>query len=202
MSSTNRKNAKARHVSDYYVTPKKDIRDFFSHWLEDLEDDFLSVKHNLDNLIWLDPCAGGDEKNDMSYPAVLINDIGTPPANITTYDIREDSRADNIDDFLLTDFEDNFDIVISNPPFNLAEQFIRRSLEAVQPEGYVIMLLRLNFLGSKARKTFWDTYPPQYIYVHHKRLSFTENGATDSIEYAHFVWQKGNYPSHAKLKVI
>lgn len=55
------------------------------------------------------------------------------------------------------------------------------------------MLLRLNFLGSKQRKEFWDKFPPKWIYVHHKRMSFTDNGATDSIEYAHFVWRVGEY---------
>lgn len=29
-----------------------------------------------------------------------------------------------------------------------------------------------------------------------------QNGSTDSIEYAHFVWQKGNNPKFTKLKVI
>ena len=34
---------------------------------------------------------------------------------------------------------------------------------------------------------------PKYIFVHHQRMSFTEDKKTDSIEYAHFVWQKREY---------
>lgn len=202
MSSTNRTNASERHVSDYYVTPQQDITLFFSEWLEDLEEDFLSVKHNLDNLIWLDPCAGGDEKNEMSYPAVIIKAIGTPKENVKTIDIREDSRAEKKGNFLEMNFTEEYDIVITNPPFNLAQEIIEKSLSVTQEGGYVIMLLRLNFLGSKARKPFWEKYPPKYIYVHHKRISFKEDGGTDSIEYAHFVWQKGQSPKQALLRVI
>jgi len=64
------------------------------------------------------------------------------------------------------------------------------------------MLLRLNFLGSKSRKPFWDQYPAHRIYVHHKRMSFTDNGATDSIEYAHFIWKVGKSDQDTKLYVI
>ncbi len=64
------------------------------------------------------------------------------------------------------------------------------------------MLLRLNFLGSISRFEFFKKYMPKYIYVHHKRIAFTDNGKTDSIEYAHFVWHKNNYPKFAQLKVI
>lgn len=206
MSSTNRTNASERHISDYYITPTKDIVDFFTHWVRDIQnsdmDDFLSVSHNLNNLVWLDPCAGGDATHDMSYPSVIINELGTSPENISTLDIRPDSRADVICDFLHFPKMMEYDIVITNPPFNIALEIIQKSFEVVQTGGYVIMLLRLNFLGSKSRKPFFDKYPPMYVYVHHKRMSFTENGATDSIEYAHFVWKKGYTPEHTLLKVI
>ena len=43
---------------------------------------------------------------------------------------------------------------------------------------------------------------PEYIFVHHKRMSFIEGGGTDSVAYAHYVWRKGYYPEFAKIKVI
>ena len=64
------------------------------------------------------------------------------------------------------------------------------------------MLLRLNFLETKARKEFFDKFMPEYIFVHHKRMSFIEGGGTDSVAYAHYVWRKGYYPEFAKIKVI
>ena len=62
--------------------------------------------------------------------------------------------------------------------------------------------LRLNFFESKQRKPFWDKFMPRYVFVHHKRIGFIEGGGTDSIEYAHFCWQKGNYPKFCELKII
>lgn len=43
---------------------------------------------------------------------------------------------------------------------------------------------------------------PKYCYVHHKRMGFTDDGKTDSIEYAHFVWQKGVSWAYTRLYLI
>lgn len=184
MSSTNRKNASERHVSDYYVTPIKDVRDFIREW-GGLTDDMLI----------LDPCAGGDVTHEMSYPTALNRAIDT-------IDIREDSLAEVKGDFLTMDIEKKYDLVITNPPFNLAQEIIEKAHEVTKEGGHIVMLLRLNFLGSKARKAFWEKYPPYQIFVHHRRMSFQDDGGTDSIEYAHFVWKKGVSPDFAQLRII
>ncbi len=64
------------------------------------------------------------------------------------------------------------------------------------------MLLRLNFFESKKRKEFFDKHMPEYSIVHHKRISFTPDGKTDSICYQHCIWRKNYNPEYAKLKVI
>jgi len=187
MSSTKRGND--RHVSDYYVTPVGDICHFF--------DEYLKVDpHGLDGII-LDPCAGGDNTNPMSYPEALKR----YNSDVRTVDIREDSLADIKGDYLSTQLEFQPNVIITNPPFFLAEEIIRKSLMDVVDNGYVIMLLRLNFYGSRKRKPFFETYMPKYSFVHHKRISFT-GGATDSIEYQHCVWQKGYTNNFTILRVI
>ncbi len=84
-----------------------------------------------------------------------------------------------------------------------------------------MFLLRLNFFGSKERKSFMQTNPPQRCYVHSKRMSFVTEDVrrrviaeakaagkkpkglgTDSIEYAHMVWQKGLKNRVTVLRVI
>ena len=196
MSSTNRKNAKERHKSDYYVTPQKCIKDFLDAFLEDKK------SLSLDELLILDPCAGGDSQHPMSYPEVLIRDFGVKPLYLTTVDIREDSLAQWKGDFLRGSSGLDYDLIITNPPFNLAKEFITKSLEYVPDGGYVIMLLRLNFLGSKARKQFLIDHMPKYIYVHNRRMSFTDDGKTDSIEYMHAVWEKGYHPKYSLTRII
>jgi|SRR3972149_971096 len=83
------------------------------------------------------------------------------------------------------------DIIITNPPYSLALDFITKSLEIVKPGGLVIMLLRLSFLESKKRKEFHQYNPVDSIYVLSERPSFTGDG-TDACSYAWFVWRRGN----------
>lgn len=197
MSSTNRHNAEKRHVADYYVTPVKDIMTFLGA---------LDEEVSLD--IWdktiLDPCAGGDPTHPMSYPNALKEYYAIPDDHniIKTIDIREDSLAETKANYIETELDYKPFLVISNPPFNQAMKFIKKALDDVEDGGYVAMLLRLNFLETKARKEFFDNYMPTWIFVHHKRMSFTDQGGTDSVAYCHMVWKKNDYPKFAKIRVI
>jgi hypothetical protein len=188
LSSTNR--GAARNKEDYYRTPIPEIEKFIAA--------FIDAGYHFNHLRILDPCAGGDEQHPMSYPEALKKH--TP--NITTIDIREDSRAQLKVDYLRTDCTDIFDVIITNPPFSIAIDIIKKALDDVKDGGLVIMLLRLNFFGSKDRKPFWDKNMPEYCFVHHKRIGFTDDGKTDSIEYCHMVWRKGHHPKYTKLTVI
>lgn len=201
MSSTNR--GYERHKTDYYVTPLSPIKDFLSEFLLDCEDEeiegWYSISQRPDRLLWLDPCAGGDTSHPMSYPTVLEDTFGVTPETI---DIRPDSLAETKADYLTTKLKYKPNIIITNPPFYLAKEIIIKALEDVAENGFVIMLLRLNFFGSKERKKFFEKYMPIRAYVHSRRFSFTNGKKTDSIEYMHAVWQKGNYPEYTKIKII
>ena len=192
MSSTNR--STTRHPNDYYVTPITPIKDFLSAFSE-VENIF-----SLKDLSILDPCSGGDKINPMSYPSALI-ESGVSACDILTVDVREDSLADIKGDFLELD-QGEFDVVISNPPFKLAKEFIEKSLQQTKEGGFVIMLLRLNFFETKGRKPFFDKQMPKYAFVHHKRMSFTDDGKTDSVAYMHCIWEKGYYPDATELRII
>ncbi|PYG88485.1 hypothetical protein LY28_01334 [Ruminiclostridium sufflavum DSM 19573] len=189
MSSTNR--SMVRNEADYYRTPVIEIERFL------IEFNKLYGYHlNYGNI--LDPCAGGDEEHTMSYPEA----IKAYNNDITTIDIREDSRADIKADYLETDCFGKYDLIITNPPFCIALDIIKKALDDVKDGGLVVMLLRLNYYGSKDRKPFWNNFMPEHCFVHHKRIGFTDNGKTDSIEYCHMVWRKSYYPDYTKLKVI
>jgi len=85
-------------------------------------------------------------------------------------------------DYLITPMA--ADIIITNPPFSLALEFLQKSLREAQT---VIYLLRLNFLGSQARHEFWKRNRPSHVLVLSKRPSFC-GGGSDSTEYAWFCW--------------
>lgn len=194
MSSTNRSNARQDHIADYYVTPTDDIINFLGHL-----DNVVTLDSNQ---IYLDPCAGGDGDNQMSYPYALKEYYRMDDEQIRTIDIRKDSLAQIKGDYLTMDLGYKPYCIISNPPFNKALEFIKKALNDVSDDGYVIMLLRLNFLETKARKEFFDQQMPKYIFVHHKRMSFVKGGGTDSVAYAHYVWKKDYNLDYSEIRVI
>ena len=63
-------------------------------------------------------------------------------------------------DFLQCDEKFDGDI-ITNPPYKYALQFVQKALELI-PDGHkVAMFLKLQFLEGKARRAFFDIYPPE-----------------------------------------
>ena len=195
MSSTNRSNAREAHASDFYVTPVQDIELFLNEFIK-YEPDVFNAK------LILDPCAGGDANNLMSYPEALKKFTDT---RVVTMDIREDSPAlYKGKDYLRSVSTRKHDLIITNPPFNIALSVIQKALNDVADGGFVIMLLRLNYFGSKDRFQFWQNNLPKYSFVHHKRMGFIpgQPSKTDSVEYMHACWQKGHSPEFCSLKVI
>lgn len=87
------------------------------------------------------------------------------------------------------------DLIITNPPYKHAEDFLRKSL---RESATVIYLLSLNFFGSVNRRQFWRIYPPTYLFPLTPRPRFIGTSA-DSSEYAWFVWDRTGhvrYPGH------
>lgn len=89
-----------------------------------------------------------------------------------------------------------YNVVIGNPPYSLAEEFIRKSLSLVEDRGYVYFLLQLNFLGSQRRQAgLFSEHPLKELVVLGRRPSFfsvdNKTNSTDTLNYAMFLWQKG-----------
>lgn len=92
----------------------------------------------------------------------------------------------------------SYDLVIGNPPFNQAEEFIHHSLSLTKSGGYVAFLLRSAFKESKKR---WKTLFQEKCFIREYQLverpGFKPNkDGRNSPEHAYsiFVWQKDNYP--------
>jgi hypothetical protein len=99
--------------------------------------------------------------------------------------------ADYLGTFLREDGAGNgWDLVLGNPPYSLAEKFIRSGLYDVDtPGGHILFLLRLGFLASQARgKGLWAQHPPTTVYVCSRRPSFTGDARTDATEYGIYHW--------------
>ena len=80
----------------------------------------------MQKINWLDPCCGGDNKNEASYLSVINKFF--KPKNILGIDIRKDSKAHIIMNYL--DFEKKniniYDIIISNPPILFSRRFYKK----------------------------------------------------------------------------
>lgn len=152
--------------------------------------DIVSLEQGIFNCIQL--------QKDMSYPSVLQEWW----MKVVSNDLREDSPSMYHSDFLKATWENLYDLIITNPPFAIAQEIIQKSLQVCKEWGYVVMLLRLNYIGSNDRANFWKKNKPYAIYADNKRMSFTPDKWTDSIEYAHFVWKKWYNPDFAKFYIL
>jgi hypothetical protein len=186
MSSTHR--GATRRPADYYPTPQWCTR----RLLEALE---------LPAGRWLEPGAGeghiiravDEARGDVEWTACELRAECRESLRVLVPEVRcphdfVEHRAP----------ASGFDVVICNPPFSLACEFVERSL----PLGeWVVMFLRLNFLGSARRNSFFRARMPD-VYVVPDRPSFTADGKTDSVEYAWFVWPPHHRRTTGRVSVL
>lgn len=83
--------------------------------------------------------------------------------------------------------------IITNPPFNLAEQFVSHAIFDLSCER-VALLLKLAFLEGQKRSKLLQTTPLEKVLVFKKRLTMTRNGepqrSSGMIAFAWFIWNK------------
>lgn len=84
------------------------------------------------------------------------------------------------------------DNIITNPPYNLAKEFIEHALKCADKK--VAMLLKLVFLEGISRYQLFQTTPLKTVYVFCRRQQITIRGEkmknSGMIAYAWFVWDK------------
>lgn len=94
------------------------------------------------------------------------------------------------------------DNIITNPPYNCAEAFVRTG--ASQAKRKFALLLRLAFLeGTNRANTIFSKIPPARVWVFSERITFYPAGAerrgSGTTAYAWFVWDR-DAPSQTELK--
>jgi hypothetical protein len=80
-----------------------------------------------------------------------------------------------------------WDLIVTNPPYSIAEEVIRKSLRILHPMGLAVFLLRIGFAGSIKRAPFFRERPPVEIGEFVRRFSFDGKG-TDYTDYCLFFW--------------
>lgn len=167
--------------NDFYATPENAIRAILD-----------VVK--LDGSI-LEPAAG------QGHISRLLREY-YPYSELVSTDLiqREEKFGIAIDggvDFLTYDYNRKFDNVITNPPFNLAQEFIERALELSNDK--VIMFAKIQLLEGNKRREMFDNTPLKYVYVFSKRVNPLRNGEeldengkpwASTMCFAWFIWEK------------
>jgi hypothetical protein len=171
VSSTNR--GAERHTDDAYMTPKWCVRRLLEVW----------QPHGTSGIL-VEPAVGTGN---------IVRAIGTEQFAWLTYDIREVPSVGEMHvtgDFLeVVSHGTDAEAVITNPPYCLAEEFVRHS-RALFPRADLVFLLRIAFLASAVRLPLWRDLGTPDLYVLPNRPSFT-GGGTDSADYAWFRWPDG-----------
>lgn len=189
MSSTNR--GAERRPDDFYATPPWTVHRLLDdcallrEWLP---------RNKTDDVRWLEPACGDGAivKAVASWlgarqgPLWAVNDIRQEAVDEFARTWHRAVSDVRVGDFLPDGWPSagRVDAVCMNPPFSLAEEFVRACLG--RTEGPVATLLRLGWLSSAERQPLLREQPPD-VYVLPNRPSFTGNG-TDSADYCWAVW--------------
>ena len=93
-----------------------------------------------------------------------------------------------------------FDLILTNPPYSLAVEFLMKSLAEAKTVSY---LVRLNFLGSIDRYEILNDNRPDYQWTLAPRPRFY-GGGSDATEYAWVIWDRGGLvvPGTPRFQVI
>ena len=104
-----------------------------------------------------------------------------------------------VKDFLIDDGESRCETVITNPPFNLFQEFVEKALKVANKK--VIMFGKLQALEGIKRATFLQGTPLKTVYVFKKRQQPMRNGKendeitgkkmSSTMAFAWFVWEIG-----------
>ena len=98
----------------------------------------------------------------------------------------------------------HYAVAITNTPFSMAERFASKLMTVAR---HVVMLLRLNWLGSAKRASFFGKHMPHHAFVLPDRPIFGRSKKTgkpqsDSCEYAWMHWDTFRLPNRRVTEVV
>jgi ubiquinone/menaquinone biosynthesis C-methylase UbiE len=191
MSATGRSNV--RIDQDNYTTPDYTINSLFDN-------------HEFPKgSVFLEPCVGTGNilrkaLSYLPYSTYFAIDINKENIDLCSQISTEKKVVLKCTDFLKLSLKGQPDLIVTNPPFSLAQEFLVKCFEVIAPHGQVIFLLRLAFLESGKRKALINSLPLKQLLVLEHRPRFVNN-RTDATAYAWFCVEK-NYKGFTEIKVV
>lgn len=159
-----------RENDDYYATDPKAVK-------------LLLEKEKFNSIVFEPSCGEGHISR-----VLLDNGYAVKSSDLINRGFGEVKDFFEVDEFCGD--------IITNPPYKIALDFVKHSLDIIPEGNKVAMFLKLQFLEGKARKEFYKENPPKKIYVASGRLNCAKNGKfeefkSSAVAYAWFVWEKG-----------
>jgi hypothetical protein len=158
-----------REKDEFYPTP-----DECTHGLMLAEADDIKLHVNT---IWEPACGTGDMSEVMKLYGF----------DVRSSDLIDRGYGEQGDFFAHVTNDDNVAIV-TNPPFNLAPQFITHALEVVQVP-YLALLLKSTFWHARRRYDLFQKHTPSVIYPMTWRPDFMKRGAP-TMDCSWVVWDR------------
>ena len=144
--------------NDFYATSPSTVKEFLSVCGHEFKD----VK-----MIWENCCGQG-------HLAKVLVDYFNEGQIVCVTDLIDRGYGMGGVDFLNMDFNPNADLIITNPPFSLVNDFIKVGLE--KTNRYLVYLCKIQLLETVGRKELLENSPLKYVYVHSKRQATWKNG--------------------------
>lgn len=154
-----------RQKDDFYPTPE-------------YVTNILLKNYHFDGMIW--ECACGDGRMSEVLKKHGYHVVSTDLIDRGYYD-----RTPKAIDFLLENTK--AENIVTNPPFNLAYEFIVQGLRLA--DKCLALLLPIRYLTGKARVSLYNDNPPSKIIVIPNKVDFVGNG-NPVMEFAWFVWDR------------
>tara|TARA_R100000315_G_C5233806_1_gene144875 strand:- start:1190 stop:1756 length:567 start_codon:yes stop_codon:yes gene_type:complete len=164
-----------REQHDYYATEPVALEKFLDAYVKR---DGCILRQN----IWEPACGEG-------HLSEVLLDRGY---RVQSTDLINRGYGDGVVDFLEFDVDIGYTDILTNPPFKLAEEFVRHGLKLADR---VIIFQRIHFLESQKRYQLFQDFPARYIYVHSSRVGTAMNGDFDKYKakamcYAWYVFER------------
>jgi hypothetical protein len=170
--------SRGRVEDDFYATPMEAT-------------EALMKSENFDGNIWECACGNG-----------MMSEILKKYNTVISSDLIDRGYGKIGIDFLKTNNRDSgydiYDNVITNPPFNLFQEFAEKAL--YESNKKVALFGKLQALEGQKRATFLQTTPLKTVYVFKKRINPLRNGNPldengkkwcSTMAFAWYVWEKG-----------
>lgn len=160
-----------RAAGDYYTTDPTAVQQFL---------DVAQIDKAAN--VWEPACGCGN------ISEVLIDN----GYNVLSTDLHNRGYGNSGIDFLLFEPHIQFDIdvIITNPPYSLANEFILKAMDILQPHGAYYALMNISYLSGQNRfKAIYDKGYLQAVYIYSHRIHCYKNGIiTEHSSPVNYAW--------------